>query len=84
MSKNYFLTHLQFSELEDLGYKGFAIAFQGAKSQLVGTPSTLKSFSPQLLEYLHAVVVSAGPPPSLKSGKYSRHSHIQTSHIGML
>ena len=46
------------SELEELGYKGFAIGFHGAKSQLVGTSSILQTFTPHLLEYLHAVVVA--------------------------
>lgn len=49
---------MQFSELEELGYKGFAIGFHGAKSQLVGTSSILQTFTPHLLEYLHAVVVA--------------------------
>ena len=35
---------MQLSELEELGYKGFAIAFHSGKSQLVGTSSVLKSF----------------------------------------
>ena len=49
---------MQFSELEELGYKGFAIAFHSGKSQLVGTTSVLKSFTPHVLEYLHAVIVA--------------------------
>ena len=49
---------MQFSKLEELGYKGFAIGFHGAKSQLVGTSSILQTFTPHLLEYLHAVVVA--------------------------
>lgn len=50
--------HIQFSELEELGYNGFAIAFHKGKSQLVGTSSVLKSFTPHVLEYLHAVIVA--------------------------
>ena len=49
---------MQFSELEELGYKGFAIAFHGGKSQLVGTSSVIKTFTPPFLEYLHAVIVA--------------------------
>ena len=47
---------MQFSELEELGYKGFAVAFHSGKSQLVGTSSVLQSFTPHVLEYLHAVI----------------------------
>ena len=49
---------LQFTELECLGYNGFAIAFCGEKRQLVGTQSVLPSFSPRVLEYLHAIVIA--------------------------
>ena len=49
---------MQFSELEELGYKGFAIAFHSGNSQLAGTSSVVKSFTPEVLEYLHAVTVA--------------------------
>ena len=49
---------MQFSELEELGYKGFAIGFHGGKSQLVGTLSILETFTPHFLEYLHAVIIA--------------------------
>ena len=47
---------MQFSKLEELGYKEFAIGFHGVKSQLVGTSSILQTYTPHLLEYLHALV----------------------------
>ena len=49
--------NIQFSELEELGYKGFANIFHGAKSQLVGTSSILQTFTTHLLEYIHAVLL---------------------------
>ena len=43
----------QFDELNDLGYMGFGIAFSGEKVQIAGTTS---SFTPSVVEYLHALV----------------------------
>ena len=46
---------MQFDELEELG---FSIAFHRNKSILSGTPSTLNCLTPELVEYLYAVIVS--------------------------
>ncbi len=48
---------LQFAELKLLGYNGFAVAFCGGKSQLIGPDPIIGSFSSSVLEYLHALVV---------------------------
>ena len=52
------LCFLQFEELEGLGYVGFSLAFLEGKSQIMGTSSVMKCFSPELIEYLHAVMVA--------------------------
>ena len=57
------LTLFQFDELSELGYMGFAIAFHGEKVQIAGTSTTTASFSPSVVEYLHALV---------RAGKYYR------------
>ena len=44
---------MQFKELEVLGYKGFAVAFGGGKSHLVGSESAIKLHH---LTYLHTLV----------------------------
>jgi len=44
--------------LEELGFVGFSLAFFEEKSQIVGTSSTLHCFTPQLVEYLHAVLIT--------------------------
>lgn len=49
---------MQFKELEDLGYEGFAIAFYKECMELVGTKLTVNCFNLALIEYLHAVIVS--------------------------
>ena len=49
---------LQFQELEELGYEGFAVAFYKECTELVGTRLTVNCFNPALIEYLHAVIVS--------------------------
>ena len=49
---------MQFQELEELGYEGFAIAFYKECTELVGTRLTVNCFNPPLIEYLHAVIVS--------------------------
>ncbi len=46
---------LQFSELEGLGYKGFAVAICGSKSQILGIPSVL-SLSPKIIEYFYSII----------------------------
>ena len=53
-----FLLDLQFDELEELGFIGFSLAFFEEKSQIVGTSSTLQCFTPQLVEYLHPVLIT--------------------------
>lgn len=47
-------------ELEDLGYKGFAIAFYKECMELAGNKLTviINCFNLALIEYLHAVIVS--------------------------
>ena len=52
------LSLLQFEELEGLGYVGFSLVFLEEKSHIAGTSSVMKCFSPQLIEYLHAVIVA--------------------------
>ena len=44
----------------DYGYRGFAVAFGrgSAARQVVGTPSVLATFTPEVLEYFHGIVVS--------------------------
>ena len=55
-----FIFRLQFNELEELGFIGFSIGFYDECSWVVGTSATLKCFTPELLEYLHAVVIAGG------------------------
>ena len=50
--------YVQFDELEELGFIGFALAFLEEKSQIVGASSTLHCFSPQIVEYLHALLIT--------------------------
>lgn len=54
----HFYPVLQYDELEGLGFVGFALAFFEEKSQIVGTSSTLKCFTPEFVEYLHAVIIA--------------------------
>ena len=54
----HFYPVLQYDELEGLGFVGFALAFFEDKSEIVGTSSTLKCFTPELVEYLHAVMIA--------------------------
>ena len=44
--------------MEELGFVGFSIGFYEEFSQVVGTSGTLKCFTPELVEYLHAVVIA--------------------------
>ena len=37
---------------------GFAIGFNEENTQVVGTSTTLKCFTPQIVEYLHAMIVA--------------------------
>ena len=39
-----------------LGYMGFGISFSGEKLQIAGTSTTTSSFTPSVVEYLHALV----------------------------
>ena len=48
----------QFQELESLGFSGFAIGFYEDKMELVSTSSMSKSFTPQMIEYLHALTIT--------------------------
>ena len=52
------LCYIQFQDLEKRGYLEFAIGFYQESTQLVGTQITITSFSPPLIEYLHAVIVA--------------------------
>ena len=49
---------LQFNELEEMGFIGFSVAFFDEQCQIVGTSTAIKCFTPQLLEYLHAVMIA--------------------------
>ena len=49
---------MQFKELEELGFEGFAIAFYKESTQLVCTRQTVNCFNSALIEYLHAIIVS--------------------------
>ena len=51
-------SYVQFQELEELGYQGFAVAFYKECTELVGTRMTVNCFNPALIEYLHAIIVS--------------------------
>lgn len=48
----------QFDELETLGFTGFAVGFSGRFSQIIGTTTTLKLFTPQFLNYLYGMIVA--------------------------
>ena len=49
---------LQFTELESLGYRGFAVAFGrgSAAVQVAGIPSVIATFTPEMLEYFQALL----------------------------
>ena len=49
---------MQFDELEELGFIGFSVGFFEEKSQIVGTKNTANCFTPQVVEYLHALMIS--------------------------
>ena len=49
---------MQFNELDELGFKGMAIAVNSDITQLVATPSVLRNLSPEQISWLHAVVVA--------------------------
>ena len=51
-------SYMQFQELEELGYQGFAVALYKECTELVGTRMTVNCFNPALIEYLHAIIVS--------------------------
>jgi len=48
----------QFDELEEMGYIGFSVAFFEEKSQIIGTSSTVHCFTPQVIEYVHALLIT--------------------------
>lgn len=49
---------MQFQELEQLGFSGFAVAFYEDKMELVSTCAMTESFTPQMIEYLHALTIT--------------------------
>jgi hypothetical protein len=55
--------HKSFDALNELGYTGFAIAFRGEEMEITGTSSATSYFSPPVLDYLHALIQAATPPP---------------------
>ena len=57
--------------MEELGFVGFSIGFYEECSQVVGTSATLKCFTPELVEYLHAVVIAG----ELVCNKYELELH---------
>ena len=46
------------NELETLGYVGLSVAFCQEKTLAIGTSKTQKCFTPQFIEYLHAVLIA--------------------------
>ena len=52
------LFSLQYTQLEELGYSGFAIAFKGEKMQVVSTSTADKCLTPALLDYLRSTIVA--------------------------
>ena len=48
---------LQFEELENLGYAGFAFSFFEDDVQTVSTSNCTSCFTPSVVAYLHALVV---------------------------
>ena len=55
--------HTQLDEVDDLGFKGFAIGFYEQWSEIVGTSGTKNYFTPPVLEWMHALV-TIGMTPS--------------------
>ena len=49
---------VQFDELEEIGFTGFAVAFLEEKTQIVGTSSVMKCFTPQFVDYIHSVMIA--------------------------
>ena len=49
---------IQFQELEELGYHAFAFGTYGDAVEMVGTTSALKCCSPQIVQYLSAVLIA--------------------------
>ena len=54
--KYYHTYFLQFTELERLGFKGFAIDFCNGKYNAAGSDSILLPLSPGHLNYLHSFI----------------------------
>ena len=44
------------NELEALGYRGVALIFSQEHTITIGTSTTLKCFTPEFIEYIHAEV----------------------------
>ncbi|XP_064406173.1 uncharacterized protein LOC135351160 [Halichondria panicea] len=52
-----------FDELDELGFRGFGFALRMEYTQIVGTSDVLQAFTPEVINWLHAVVTVASPPP---------------------
>ena len=46
------------NELETLNYSGVALAFPLENTITTGTSDTLKCFTPEFVEYVHAVIIA--------------------------
>ena len=49
---------MQFNKLDELGFRGMAIAVNGDITRLIASPSVLRNLSPEQISWLHAVVVA--------------------------
>ena len=49
---------MQMNELEELNYSGVALAFSEGNTFTTGTSDTLKCFTPEFVEYVHAVIIA--------------------------
>ena len=47
---------LQYDDLDHLEFKGFVIGFYHEYSQVVGATGVFKSFTPEVIEWMHALV----------------------------
>ena len=48
----------QMSELETLEYSGITVAFSQENTITLGTSDTLQCFTPEFVEYIHAVIIA--------------------------
>ena len=51
-----FFSFIQFTELEQLGHKGFAISFFNGNYNVAGSESVISALSSQHLDYLYALI----------------------------